>query len=80
MRAPKFWYEPNSWKATFLLPLGYLYNLLTYLRGKTGKHLKYNCLTIFFSSPNGIFVYDKSFNDFYYSDYLLKDIRDKNIT
>ena len=46
MRAPKFWYEPNSWKATFLLPLGYLYNLLTYLRGKTGKPLKYNCLTI----------------------------------
>ena len=27
MKAPKFWYEPNSWKATFLLPLGYLYNL-----------------------------------------------------
>ena len=46
MRAPKFWYEPNSWRATFLLPLGYLYNLLTYLRGKTGKPLKYNCLTI----------------------------------
>ena len=46
MRAPKFWYEPNSWKATFLLPLGYLYNLLTYLRGKIGRPLKYNCLTV----------------------------------
>ena len=41
--------------------------------------ISYSRDKIFFSSPNGIFVYDKSFNDFYYSDYLLKDIRDKNI-
>ena len=46
MRAPKFWYEPSSWKATFLLPLGHLYNVLTYLREKFGSNQKYNCLTI----------------------------------
>ena len=46
MKAPKFWYEPNSWKIKFLLPLGYLYNLLSYLRWKTVKPLKYSCLTI----------------------------------
>ena len=46
MRAPKFWYEPNSWKIKFLLPLGYIYNLLSYLRWKIGKPVKYSCLTI----------------------------------
>ena len=46
MKAPQFWYEPSSWKATFLLPLGYLYNMLTSLREKFGKHQKYDCLTI----------------------------------
>ena len=46
MRAPKFWYEPSSWKATFLLPFGHLYNVLTYLREKFGSNKKYNCLTI----------------------------------
>ena len=46
MKAPQFWYEPSSWKATFLLPLGHLYNILTYLREKFGSKQKYNCLTI----------------------------------
>ena len=46
MKAPQFWYEPSSWKATFLLPLGYLYSTLTYLREKFGSKQKYDCLTI----------------------------------
>ena len=46
MKAPKFWYEPTSWKTKFLLPLGYLYNLLSYLRWKIGKPVKYSCLTV----------------------------------
>jgi tetraacyldisaccharide 4'-kinase len=46
MKTPQFWYESSSWKATFLLPLGYLYNMLTNLREKFGSYQKYNCLTI----------------------------------
>ena len=46
MKAPQFWYETISWKATFLLPLAYLYNMLTYLREKFGSYQKYDCLTI----------------------------------
>ena len=46
MKAPKFWYETISWKATFLLPLAYLYNMLNYLREKFGSYQKYDCLTI----------------------------------
>ena len=46
MKAPQFWYESSSWKATFLLPLGYVYSMLTYLREKFGNYQKYDCLTI----------------------------------
>ena len=46
MKAPQFWYEPNTWKAKFLYPLGYFYNLLTLLRGKLAKPQSYSCLTI----------------------------------
>ena len=46
MKAPEFWYEPSSWKATFLLPLGCLYNMLNSLREKFGKNQKNDCLTI----------------------------------
>ena len=52
MKAPKFWYQPSSWKATFLLPLGYLYNILTYLRRKLGKHQKYDCQVICIGNLN----------------------------
>ena len=37
MKAPQFWYEPYSCKATFLLPFGYLYSLLTLLRRNFGN-------------------------------------------
>ena len=53
MRAPQFWYEPVSWKAILLLPLGYLYSLLTFLRGKIGTTEKYNCFTICIGNLNG---------------------------
>ena len=46
MKTPQFWYESSSWKATFLLPFGYLYNMLTNLREKFGSYQKYDCLTI----------------------------------
>ena len=52
MRAPQFWYEPDSWKATLLVPLGYLYSLLTFLRRKIGKPEKYNCFTICIGNLN----------------------------
>ena len=52
MKAPQFWYEPNTWKATFLHPLGYFYNLLTLLRGKLAKPQSYSCLTICIGNLN----------------------------
>ena len=52
MKAPQFWYEPNTWKAKFLYPLGYFYNLLTLLRGKLAKPQSYNCLTICIGNLN----------------------------
>ena len=52
MRAPQFWYEPNTWKAKFLYPLGYFYNLLTLLRGKLAKPQSYSCLTICIGNLN----------------------------
>ena len=52
MKAPQFWYEPNTWKAKFLYPLGYFYNLLTLLRGKLAKPQSYSCLTICIGNLN----------------------------
>jgi len=52
MKAPQFWYEPNTWKATFLYPLGYFYNLLTLLRQKSAKPQSYSCLTICIGNLN----------------------------
>ena len=52
MKAPQFWYEPNTWKAKFLYPLGYFYNLLTWLRGKLAKPQSYSCLTICIGNLN----------------------------
>ena len=52
MKAPQFWYEPNTWKAKFLYPLGYFYNLLTLLRGKLAKPKSYSCLTICIGNLN----------------------------
>ena len=52
MKAPQFWYEPNTWKAKFLYPLGYFYNLLTLLRGKLAKPQNYSCLTICIGNLN----------------------------
>ena len=52
MKAPQFWYEPNTWKAKFLDPLGYFYNLLTLLRGKLAKPQSYSCLTICIGNLN----------------------------
>ena len=52
MKAPQFWYEPYSWKATFLLPFGYLYSLLTFLRRNFGKPEKYSCFTICIGNLN----------------------------
>ena len=52
MKAPQFWYEPNTWKAKILYPLGYFYNLLTLLRGKLAKPQSYNCLTICIGNLN----------------------------
>jgi len=52
MKPPQFWYEPNTWKATFLYPLGYFYNLLTLLRQKSAKPQSYSCLTICIGNLN----------------------------
>lgn len=52
MKAPQFWYEPNTWKAKFLYPLGCFYNLLTLLRGKLAKPQSYSCLTICIGNLN----------------------------
>ena len=52
MKAPQFWYEPNTWKAKYLYPLGYFYNLLTLLRGKLAKPQSYSCLTICIGNLN----------------------------
>ena len=52
MKAPQFWYEPNTWKAKFLYPLGYFYNLLTLLRRKLAKPQSYSCLTICIGNLN----------------------------
>ena len=52
LKAPQFWYEPNTWKAKFLYPLGYFYNLLTLLRGKLAKPQSYSCLTICIGNLN----------------------------
>ena len=52
MKPPQFWYEPNTWKAKFLYPLGYFYNLLTLLRGKLAKPQSYSCLTICIGNLN----------------------------
>ena len=41
--------------------------------------MSYNRDNIFFSSDNGLFVYDKVYQDFYYSDYLLNNIENKDI-
>ncbi len=34
---------------------------------------------VFFSSSNGIFIYDKSYQDFYFSDFLLSAVENKDI-
>jgi tetraacyldisaccharide-1-P 4'-kinase len=37
MKAPQFWYEPNTWKAKILYPLGYFYNLINLATRKISK-------------------------------------------
>ena len=41
--------------------------------------ISYNRDKIFFSSNNGLFVYDKAYQNFYYSDYLLNNVENKDI-
>ena len=41
--------------------------------------ISYNRDQVLFSSENGLFVYDKAYQDFYYSDYLLGNIENKDI-
>ena len=41
--------------------------------------ISYSRDQVFFSSENGLFVYDKGYQDFYYSDYLLNNIENKDV-
>ena len=41
--------------------------------------ITYNRDKVFFSSTNGLFIYNKWYNDFFYADYILNGIDNKNI-
>ena len=60
-----FIYSENSW-----------YSILS---PKQITSISYTQNEVFFSSINGLFVYNKDNKDFFYSDYMLNNLDNKNI-
>ena len=66
----------------FILSKNFIYNEDDwYSITSPGKitSISYNRDQVFFSSENGLFVYDKISEEFYYSDYLLNNVENKDI-
>ena len=67
---------------SFILSKNFIYSEDTWYSLTSPEEItsiSYNRDQVFFSSENGLFVYDKAYQDFYYSDYLLNNIENKNI-
>ena len=67
---------------SFILSKNFIYSEDTWYSITSPKEItsiSYNRDQVFFSSKNGLFVYDKVYQDFYYSDYLLNNIENKDI-
>jgi len=65
-----------------ILPKNFIYTEDTWYSITSPEEItsiSYNRDQVFFSSENGLFVYDKAYQDFYYSDYLLNNIENKDI-
>ena len=66
----------------FILPKNFIYTEDTWYSITSPEEItsiSYNRDQVFFSSGNGLFVYDKAYQNFYYSDYLLNNIENKDI-
>ena len=68
---------------SFILSKNFIYSEDTWYSLTSPEEITsitYNRDKIYFSSENGLFVYDKAYQNFYYSDYLLNNIENKNIS
>tara|TARA_Y100001970_G_scaffold94581_1_gene119133 strand:+ start:2488 stop:4107 length:1620 start_codon:yes stop_codon:yes gene_type:complete len=66
----------------FALSKNFIYNEDTWYSITSPEEItsiSYNRNQVLFASENGLFVYDKISQDFYYSDYLLNNVEDKDI-
>ena len=67
---------------SFLLSKNFIYNEDSWYSVTSPEKItsiSYNRDKVFFSSENGIFIYDKITKGFYYSDYLLNNVENKDI-
>ena len=68
---------------SLLLSRNFIYNedsWYSVLAPKEITSMSYNRDKVFFSSTNGLFIFDKLYKDFYYADYIISNIENKDFS